>query len=380
MKKELARAMPIIGTHLPPMKPTYATFEDVMEAHKGRTFADINYDGYRVEIHKKSGLLGIFTANGNELNYGCYPEIVKIAQSLPTCIIEAELVGEGSTHKEVFDNVKRRFRRSGISDAALEKYLGSGVIDDTPLSLRVFDVLRFENKAVMHLPLEERRKFVERFDSRGIQPSETQIITSVDYLVDMVESTFRGMHEGRVCKNPASSYVPGSRTMDWVKFKRSETLDLVVVGFYTDEDYVDELPFTSVLVAAYNDVTGKYETLGKIGATREGIADEIFAEVKGKTSDSAPRNVVFSDKLQRSSYENFVPDSYIDPESSVVLEVKAMNLDFSNNWQSCGLQGGKAFSMRIGYAHQLRPDKNPKQATTTAAISKLYGLQKRVGE
>jgi ATP-dependent DNA ligase len=370
--------MPRIGIHLPPMKPSYATFEETMAAHDDRTFADIKYDGYRVEIHKKSGLLRIFTANGNELNYDCYPEIVKTAQSLPTCIIEAELVGDGKTHKEVFDNVKRRFRRSGISDDAVDKYLSSGVVENVPLSLRVFDVLRFEGQAVMYLPLEERRKFVERFDGRGIRPGETQVITSTDYLVDVVESTFRGMHEGRVCKNPASLYVPGSRTLDWVKFKRSETLDLVVVGFY-NEEYAGDLPFTSVLVAAYNDETGNYETLGKVGATRGRVADEIFAEIGGKVTGSAPQNVILSDKLRRQAYSMFVPAGYIDPESSVVLEVKAMNVDYSSNWQSCGLKDGKAFSMRIGYACQLRPDKSPRQATTTETVRRLYALQKRVG-
>jgi hypothetical protein len=64
----------------------------------------------------------------------------------------------------------------------------------------------------------------------------------------------------------------------------------------------------------------------------------------------------------------------------VVLEVKALNLDFSDNWQSCGMKDGKAFSMRIGYAHRLRPDKSPRQATATSVIRKLYSLQKRKGE
>jgi len=369
MKSNVAK-----GLFIPTMQPSYADLSEVMAAH-GTTSADLKYDGYRVQVHRQKDKYKIYTRNGNELNYQCYPEITKIVEKLPECLIEAELVGEGSSHKQVFDNVKKRFRRPGINDKSIEKYVGSGIIKQTPLSLRVFDTLYFQGKYLIDVPLFERRNYTEKFDSKGIQPSETKVVDSVEKLEALLDSTFKNKQEGRVCKNPNSIYLPGKSTIDWVKFKRFEPLDLVVVGFYNEKAYGMNLPFTSVLCATLNKETGKYETIGKIAATRKGIAHEIYSFVKDNIIRQKPANVIFSEKLSSRACKKFMPDKFINPENSVVLEVRAMNLNRSENWQSCGYKDGKAYSMRIGFAHQLRDDKNPKQATTTQIIEKLYKMQ-----
>jgi ATP-dependent DNA ligase len=357
------------------MKPLYATYEQVMQEHKGRTFAEIKHDGYRIQIHKSDSGLKMFTGDGKEYNYQCYPEIVAAAERLPVCILEAELVGEGKNHKEVFDKVKKRFRRGGVSQKSIDKYLESGVIDEMPLHLKVFDTLRFEKKGLLYTPLEERRGYTERFDSKGISPADLAIVTSAADLSDLVDWTIKSGHEGRVCKNPTSFYDPGSANTNWVKFKRSEPLDLVVVGIYKNAEYATDLPFSSVLCAAYNDQTQRYETIGKIGVTRNGIAREINEEIAHRIRSERPSNVAFSEKLDRDAFAKYVPTAYVDPEQSVVLEVKAMNLNFADNWHTCGAKDGKAFSMRIGFANQIRYDKAPNMSTKTRAIRSLYQIQ-----
>jgi len=365
-----------LGEFIPVMKPTYATYEETLEAHKGRTFAEVKHDGYRIQVHRGGSRFWMFTANGNAYNYACYPEIVSIVKHLPVCIIEAELVADGRNHKDAFDNVKKRFRREGIKQDSIDTYLKSGIVSNVPLSLRVFDVLRFERTGLLDHPFEERSEYAETFDIPCLVPVGHEVVQSAADLERLVQSTISSGREGIVCKDPASIYRSGNVTSsDWVKFKRSETLDLVVVGFYRNEGYSLDLPFTSVLVAAYNDGSGMYETLGKIGVTRDGIAREIECLVADKKQDQRPGKVAFSGKLDRPAYAKFVPDLYIDPEHSVVIEVRAMNLNRSSNWQTCGEKDGKAFSMRIGWADQVRYDKGPKQATRTSAIRKLYELQ-----
>jgi DNA ligase-1 len=107
MKSKIAK-----GLFIPTMQPSYADIHEVIAAH-GRTSADLKYDGYRVQVHKQKDRQKVYTRNGNELNYECYPEIIEVVKKLPECLIEAELVGDGKSHKEVFDNVKKRFRRPG---------------------------------------------------------------------------------------------------------------------------------------------------------------------------------------------------------------------------------------------------------------------------
>ena len=380
--KKIAKArlkgkkMPLFGEFIPTMRPMYATYDEVFFAHGGITHADVKYDGYRLQIHKSPKKVKMFTRNENELNYSCYPDLMQIVEQLPPCIIEAELVAEGGNHKEVFDNVKKRFRRPGIKEKTVEKYLNSGVVQDVPLSLKIFETLRFERKGVLYLPIEERRKYTERFDLTGISPAETLVVKNKEELELLVQDTINSGHEGRICKKPGSLYLSGSEGIDWVKFKRSEPLDLVVVGIYK-ENYCEDLPFTAVLCATYNSDTQQYETIGKISVTRECFADNINEVIGEKLQQERPRNVIFSEKLDREAFSKYVPDLYIDPENSVVLEVKAMNLNLTANWQTCGLVDGKAYSMRIGYATCVRHDKNPRQATTTQGVSKIYELQQK---
>jgi ATP-dependent DNA ligase len=378
MRKKLAKALKI-GEFIKAQKPSYAAPDEVMRAH-GETFADIKYDGYRVQIHKSKRGCKIYTRNSNELNYECYPEIIQVVKKLPECIIEAEMIGQGKSHKEVFDNMRKRFRRPGINQESLEKYLASGIIKGTPLSLRVFDTLRFEKTSMSDMPLKERRVYTEKFDAKGISPSETQIVTSLPELESLLIATYKDQQEGRVCKNPNSLYVPGARTIDWVKFKKSEPLDLAVVGFYNEKAYGLDLPFTGVLCATVNKDTGMYETIGKISTTRNGLADEINGLVKDKITNKKSSKVVWSDKLDKKTYKKFNPDFYIEPEDSVVLQIKAMNLNLANNWHTCSLKNSKAYSMRIGFAEAVRYDKNPEQATSTQTVRVLYGMQENGGE
>lgn len=370
MSKKKENALKI-GSFVPVMKPSYADYDELMQAHKGKTFAELKHDGYRVQIHKNSERFWLFTGNGNEYNYRCYPDIVQIVERLPSCMLEAEMIAKGNTHNQVFDNVKKRFRRDGISDASIDKYVNSGVIAEVPLSLKVFDTLKFDNRGIANQPLEMRRKYTENIDIEGIAPSELTIIDNKPALESLVEKTLSMNQEGLVCKDPSSLYLPGHVGNEWVKFKRSEPLDLVVVGVYQTEGVI-----SGALCATYNHETGMYETLGKISTVR--IADEFIPLVLDKLVDEKPGNVLISDKLKKPAYERFVPYRFVKPEQSVVLEIRAMNIYHSDNWQTCGENDGKGFSMRIGFVREVRYDKDSIHATRTSAVRKLYELQKKL--
>jgi ATP-dependent DNA ligase len=351
----------------------HATYEEVMAAHRNTTWASIKHDGYRVQIHRSPKKFWMFTKNGNQLNYACYPDLVSIVEKLPVCIIDAEMVTEGASHGEIYENVRSRFRKPNLKPETLEKYLKSGLIQSAPMHLKVFDTLRFGNIHLLNRNLVDRTTYTNAFDTKGVIPVENKLVQSTEELEALVEATFASKkEEGVVCKNPFSSYRSGEH-MDWVKFKRGETLDLAVVGIYKSEKM--DLPFVTVLCAAYNHETGMYETLGKIAVVRNNFARDIHAEIGNSLQPTPPPNLALSDKLQRASYAKHLPDAYIAPENSVVLEVSALNLTRAKNWQTCGAEDGEAFSMRIGYVKYLRHDKDPEHATKTSTIRKLYELQ-----
>jgi len=67
--------------------------------------------------------------------------------------------------------------------------------------------------------------------------------------------------------------------------------------------------------------------------------------------------------------------SYVTPEKSAVLEVRAMNVTNSKNWHSCGLgmeEEDHAYSLRIASVERYRDDKSVKDINTTEQVSELY--------
>ena len=83
-------------------------------------------------------------------------------------------------------------------------------------------------------------------------------------------------------------------------------------------------------------------------------------------------NVIISDAINKRSYAGKKPDRYVVPEYGGVVEVQTMNVTRSANWHSCGLGGGKAYSLRIPIVQKYREDKTPYDAATTSQIKEIF--------
>jgi len=76
------------------------------------------------------------------------------------------------------------------------------------------------------------------------------------------EATGRGF-EGVIGKESQSQYVPALRANYWIKTKKIETTDCVVVGFSEGEG-ARSSTFGSLILAAY-DENGKLRHIGNVG-------------------------------------------------------------------------------------------------------------------
>jgi ATP-dependent DNA ligase len=332
-------------------------FAKIVKKHGGKTFAEIKYDGYRMQVHK-SGLdkIRMFTSGLNELNPELFPDLRKQFAELPLGIFDSELVGFG-TNREQFEAVQNRMN-SKTDKSLVKRY---------PLQLRFFDVMQIENKPVMEVPLYERRKILENHASNI---SDQFVFDSGDSLRGKFEEVVDENLEGLVCKNPGSIYVPGSRSQDWIKLKNFSTFDLVVLGLYHGEGKTADWPFAAVLLGTKNNQN--YETLVKLGIMNKKIVDEIYGLVKPGLSEKVPANLVLSPELSKKTYARKIPYTFVMPEKSSIIEVKALNISRSENWSSCGLENGEAYSLRIASFNRIRYDKTPGKATTTQQIKELY--------
>ena len=70
-----------------------------------------------------------------------------------------------------------------------------------------------------------------------------------------------------------------------------------------------------------------------------------------------------------------MPDFYIEPMKSIVVEIKAMNIHYGKNRYSCGFNGLKSYSLRIAWLNEIRDDKTPEQASSAKDVEYLYKAQ-----
>jgi len=332
-----------------------ARFAEVLKKHKGRTLAEVKYDGYRMQVHKDEKIY-LYTKNLNELDIGLFPDLAKQLRNHPNGIFDAELVGFGE-RLAAFNAVKTRVR-GNLDLALLDKY---------PLQLRFFDVMQVEGKEVLSLPLEERRRLLSGYDLNISEQFAFEDSEELEAKYTQVTDT--GL-EGLVCKNPVSLYQPGARNSDWVKLKKFLTLDLTILGVYLGEGKASKLPFAAVLAGTKNN--GQYETIAKIGISNRPMIDRLYSMIEKGFSEEVPFNVVLSDELGKKTYAGKVPYRYVVPEKSAVIEVKALDISRSKNWHSCSLENGEAYSLRIASIERIRDDKQIRECTTTKQIGELY--------
>ncbi len=340
-------------------------YDYVLNCHNGLTFAELKYDGYRLQLHKKGGVVKGFTRNLNDVPLDIYPEISESIKKLPDCILDCEL--NGGTGHTGFKVIQKRFR---LKAQDVDKYLKN--VDTTkPLELRVFDTLYVNGKWMLDTPLAERRKETEKIDERMIRAGEQWKISTPQNLEDLFENLSKQKHEGLVCKNPESLYKPGDSHTDWLKLKRFETFDLVLLGVYMDGDRI-----TQLLCGSYNNEKNCFETLAKVNAKRGCIEDTVAAFIRGLPKDKPlSKNKPDSIFISPNATKEDLPGFYTNPFSSLVIEIKAMNVHYGRNWHSCSFDGTKSYSLRIAWAKSIRDDKTPLQATTTKKVAELYKIQ-----
>ncbi|MFH1638650.1 MAG: hypothetical protein ABIB71_09555 [Candidatus Woesearchaeota archaeon] len=348
-----------IGKPIEPMLAEYsADINEILKAHGGRTAAELKYDGYRFQLHKKGGIVTAYTRNLNKVHMELFPELKDSIGKLPDCILDCEL-NAGIGHNG-FKKVKKRFRHK-VTKKSLEEYFSSGIVEKMPIELKVFDVLYWEDKELINEELNKRRKFTEKVDGARITPGRQWEISSVESLKDLFDSVTNEKHEGLVCKDFSSLYIPKARK--WYKLKRFETLDLALLGVYMKDGEISQ-----ALCGTYNPETRSYEALCSVNAKRQGLNREIGSMLGEKLMARKPRNIKVSEKMKAQ------PDFYVMPSSSLVLEVRAMNILRSKNGYACGLEDGESYSLRIGWVYGIR-EKKPRQATTTAQLARLYEIQ-----
>jgi DNA ligase-1 len=297
-------------------------------------------DGARVQVHKAGDEVRVYTRNLNEVT-ARVPEIADAARSSPrtTLILDGEAIAlrsDGSPHP--FQTTMRRFGRQLEVDALRR---------ELPLSVFFFDCLWRDGAVLADHPARERFRALEAsLPAAFVIP---RLVTA-----DRAEAArffaeaLRHRHEGLMAKTLEAPYEAGRRGASWLKIKRANTLDLVVLAAEWGHGR-RRGRLSNLHLGARDPASGGFVMLGK---TFKGLTDEML---EWQTREFQKR------EMRRDDWT-----VYLRPE--IVVEVA-----FNEVQESSQYPGGLA--LRFARVKAYRPDKQPEEADTIDAVRAIHARQ-----
>ena len=316
--------------------------DQALKEHGGKTAFEYKYDGARVQIHKSSDEVKIFSRRLTDVT-DSLPEIIETARrniKAKEVILEGEVIAvDVHGYPIPFQHLMRRLRRvHGIADAA----------EKIPVRLYLFDILYLDGKNLISVPYVQRREILAA--NIGEIPLTSQLVTDdLGEAERFLNQAMDAGHEGLMAKRLDSPYTPGIRGKRWFKIKPVlQPLDLVVVaaewGYGRRHGWLSDY-----CLAARDAETGEFCTVGK---TFKGLTDreiiEMTKRLKELAIQSEPRRVVVVPKI--------------------VVEVAYNEIQRSPTYD-CQM------ALRFARITRVRDDKTPEEADTIQRVREIYESQ-----
>ncbi|KAG7169997.1 DNA ligase 3-like [Homarus americanus] len=193
----------------------------------GAMFAEIKYDGERVQVHKKGNKFMYFSRS---LKPVMPHKVSHFKNFIPEAFPES---------KDLILDAEVLMINTKTGIPLPFGTLGKAEFQDANVCLFVFDCIHYNGEDLMNKALSERRKVLEE-NMTPIQNrilfSEMKLIRKKEDLRDMINRALREGLEGLVLKDINGIYEPGKR--HWLKIKKdylndgamADSADLVVLG------------------------------------------------------------------------------------------------------------------------------------------------------
>jgi bifunctional non-homologous end joining protein LigD len=160
------------------------------------------------------------------------------------------------------------------------------LINQVPVSVRVFDILQLDGKSLLEATYDQRREVLESLEFTDPFWEIPQTYTDGEEALDLSAST--GL-EGVVAKRRKSRYLPGKRSSDWIKVKPVLTRDVILCGWHPGEGN-REGKIGSLYCGAYDGDT--LVLIGKVGSGLDfAILEILSAELAALEIDTPPFDV-----------------------------------------------------------------------------------------
>jgi len=336
----LAAASVQPGVPLLPMLAQIAEdFDEVLEAHGGRSALEYKYDGARIQLHREAEQVSIWTRRLSDVTRSL-PDVVAIARRELTgapFILDGEVMALDAAGRPLpFQELMRRFRRVHEVERLAR---------EMPLTLYFFDCLMADGRALLDEPYERRWEALTAVTG-GRHLAERALVISTEAARQFQARALAAGHEGVVAKDLRSSYEPGGRGKRWFKLKLAETVDCVIVAVDRGSGR------RSQWLSNYHLAVRDGDTFADVGKTFKGFTDRQFVEMTERLWALAVSDDGYTVRVR--------------PE--VVVEVAYNEIQKSPTYRS-------GMALRFARITRIRDDKAPAQATTLEELRALYERQ-----
>ncbi len=343
---------------------------EVVAKMGGKCAIEYKYDGIRVQAHIGKDSVKLYSRRLEDLTHN-FPDI---AEALRTQCKHQEMIIEGecvAVDQETgfmlpFQAVTHRRKKHGMDEA----------VKEVSVRIFMFDILYRDGEDMTNVPYLERRSELEKsFEIKDkVQMTTMRLVNSPEEGEEFFANAVAARCEGIMAKSitPESIYRAGSRGFLWIKYKKdyqqalTDSFDLSVVGaFYGMGKRAGK--YGALLMAAYNEDSGRFETVCKLGT---GFDDAFL--------DSMPEllNSGLSEQKPRLVDAEMIPDVWFNP--TTVLEVVAAEITLSPIHTAAKgvLKEDAGLGIRFPrFTGRVRDDKAPEQCTTVGEIIEMYEMQ-----
>ncbi len=217
---------------------------------------EVKWDGYRaLGFCLKNGDVQLLSRNNKSFNDKFYPVYEALQEWKKDIVVDGEIM--------VLND-------KGISNFGdLQNWRSEA---DGELVYYVFDILWYEGKNLMDLPLYQRQAILEEVLPHD---AEDRIRISKVFKAsgkDFFDAAKRMGMEGIIAKKADSTYAVNVRSKEWLKLKVSKRQEVVIAGFTKNRD--TNKPFSSLLLGVYE--KGNLQYAGKVGT---GFSNKLQKEM-----------------------------------------------------------------------------------------------------
>ncbi|KAG4073170.1 hypothetical protein HA402_002559 [Bradysia odoriphaga] len=325
-------------------------------------YLETKMDGERFHMHIKDGEYKYFSRGGHEFNsFGSnktngsltpfVEPLFKVA--VKNLILDGEMMVYNKEHL-VYHTKGEHFDVKAIQPN-----------DSTRRPCFVaYDILYFNDQSLINKPYAERSRLLASLfnEKPGVLTMCKPIkIRDSDHIIECLNKAFDQKEEGVVIKESDSVYAPGKRISSWIKIKPDyidglvSDFDLLVIGGYYNPSnkfiYKYLLGVQKILSSSKSEFVAVCNiSSGLSTSKRIEINEKLKPYWKNCAHTKAGRSTVVNNPPGM-NFGSQTPDVWIQPEHSIIFEVRASELVSSTSY-------GTPYTLRFPRIESLRTDKS----------------------